>query len=142
MTRDEILNMPAGREMDTLMAEKVMGLKLWHGDPAGFDFAENIDYWRADVRNSDDELCLRCPRYSTDIVAAWLVVEKFGFSIIKVDEGWMVGIFDGYCDDSNNGGCVDGYVGGDAWSTYRKIGLAPAAPLAICRASLIAVLDI
>ena len=50
--------MEAGRELDTLVAEKVMGLNvdrsMMHNGPSYFD----------------------PPAYSTDIAAAWLVVEK------------------------------------------------------------------
>src|SRR5919106_517365 len=44
--------MEAGRELDALVAEKVMG---WP------DYAEKN----------------HCPEYSTDIAAAWLIVEEF-----------------------------------------------------------------
>jgi hypothetical protein len=36
------------------------------------------------------------------------VVDKLGLSIIKVDDGWMVGIFEGY---TNDGGAIDGTLG-------------------------------
>lgn len=79
MTRDQILALPAGRELDRLVAEKVMGCRVkrhrsrssgrWLYDlvvPGGvneIDFVEPDAPWKA------------CPRYSTDIAAAWQVVE-------------------------------------------------------------------
>src|SRR5688572_15461179 len=59
MTRDEILAMPAGRELDLLIHRKVMqaeenaAASLLDGFPIGL------------------------PHYSTDISAAWQLVEKF-----------------------------------------------------------------
>lgn len=83
LTHSEILNMPAGREMDKLIAEEIMGLELWYGDPTGFDIPENIDYWRTDTRDSDDELCFRCPYYSTKIYSALEITHKFDYIEIK-----------------------------------------------------------
>ena len=57
MTRDEILAMKAGRELDALVAEKVMGVK-------------NMEQWLINHRMDETG------QYSTDIAAAWEVVEK------------------------------------------------------------------
>jgi hypothetical protein len=59
VTRDEILAMPAGREMDALIAEKVMGV----------DFENHS---RSIMKRLDATL----PYYSTDIALAWSVVEN------------------------------------------------------------------
>jgi hypothetical protein len=64
----------AGRELDALVAEKVMGAKPWiapgHGPTA-----------------------LNPPRYSTDIGAAWAVVEKLSREVgsveVKTHRRWM-----------------------------------------------------
>jgi len=61
MTRDEILNMEAGREMDELITQKVISNDgFWHG----------------------------IKPYSTDISVAWQVVEKLcdetGCDVVKV----------------------------------------------------------
>lgn len=80
MKTDYIYDMPAGKEMDTLVAEKVMGL-------CAHD-------WKL-ISNDDDGVCRICQKchlefwglrppvygahygsYSTDISAAWEVVEK------------------------------------------------------------------
>lgn len=61
MTRDEILNIPAGREMDALIATHFTKFEHYQGE-----------WWWQD--GTLDEL----PDYSTDIGAAWWgVVEKF-----------------------------------------------------------------
>lgn len=83
MTREEILNMPANRETDVLMAEEVMGLRL------DWEFAEfqNGEPAVPTLRDKYDEIGM-VPFYSTDISAAWEVVEKLcnetGCDIVKV----------------------------------------------------------
>ena len=64
--------MKPGRELDALIAEKVMGETVtWGGDPGG-----TIIPWVGEPDGIQGE----CPPYSTDIAAAWAVVEK--------DDGW------------------------------------------------------
>ena len=62
MTREEILNMPAGREMDSLIAKFVMKVDSSH-----------------DVY-----------KFSTDIADAWTVVEKMNSVKMDTDEGYQV----------------------------------------------------
>ena len=100
MTREEILNMPAGREMDSLIAKFVMKVDSPH-----------------DVY-----------KFSTDIADAWEVVKKLE-------------LFSKYC-----------FYGSDAdelWTVHSwKYGKphftgieSRTAPLAICRAALLAVME-
>jgi hypothetical protein len=98
MTREEILNMPAGRELDALIAENVMDNKhdIWsRGEP-------------------------KC--YSTDIAAAWEAVTEISKDITLAHRGkfW-------FCDFDNQ----------DDWSYSQS----DTAPLAICKASLLAVTE-
>lgn len=117
----------AGRELDALVAEKVMGwqsieyndFKIWaHQDylpaitnhPLGFAMPEGYS---------------PLPRYSTNIAAAWKVVEKFEakhweISISTDEIGYLV-----YLTRRND----------DGGSTTFK-GEADTAPLAICLAAL------
>ena len=126
MKIDEI---PAGREMDALIAEKVMG---WKPVP--------INHWLPEGKGRGDKPCLwlfnHHPQYgeqtrsmcdfrpSTDISAAWEVAERIyqkgaQFSVkIGRPGGWRA--------------WVGLNVGSDA--------VAPTAPLAICRAALKTVL--
>jgi hypothetical protein len=104
MTRDEILAMPAGKDIDDLVDEFVFG------KPTPKD-NNTILY----IRNSKS--------YSTDISAAWEVVnamEKYScdFAIKKGVDAWSA------------------IVGGGAW-----ICDAETAPLAICQAALLAVME-
>ena len=100
--------MEAGRELDALVAEKVMGAKVV--------FVENVPY------------------YSTDIAAAWEVVnhllchgwdEKYFFRLHYDNVDLWDASF--YKESSSDGG------GPDVWGT------ADTAPLAICLAALKAV---
>lgn len=68
MTREEILRMPAGREMDALIAEKVMGHVVNKN-------AKLFTRWETEIGYSEGFTSLS--RYSTDIRDAWEVVEKF-----------------------------------------------------------------
>ncbi len=52
-------------------------IELWYGDPTGFEYEGNMDWWRSDQKDADDEYFLICPRYSTDIAAAWEVQGRF-----------------------------------------------------------------
>lgn len=99
MTRDEIMNMPAGREMDELIG------KIIYQDALSFYVL---------------------PNYSTDIRAAWDVVEKIKektFGVYWKDrpdiEDWCIVL-----------NAVDSYSGAEA--VYGET-----FPLAICRAALL-----
>ena len=118
MTREEILNMPAGREMDALVAEKVMG-----ADTKQYYRLDGIPWHKHDL-----------PAYSTEIDAAWKVIKGLEYN-------WNL------CRDV--GKCGSDYeTAGDM--NYRFIYTAPGmpmegitadtAPLAICRAALLAVI--
>ena len=127
MLRDEIMELAAGREVDALIAVKVMGWQYTIGNYRPLLVPTNNDprmSWVAewDEKGRPDWL----PHYSTEISAAWQVIEKMleiGFSSrIKVEERkctkcafWRVGI-----------------------SRYISLP-APTAPLAICRAALMTV---
>lgn len=109
MDKSEIENMPASRELDVLIAEKVLGLNL------DWEFAEFQDGDPAipTLRDKYDEIGI-VPFYSTDISAAWDVVEKLRLTIEP--------------------------TGINKWYSHRGIGSkgfsAESAPLAICRAAI------
>lgn len=103
--------MKAGRELDALVAEKVMGLMMIDGKE------------KYPCDSSSKGYILTDPEpYSTDIAAAWLVVEKLRDTL---HVNWDI------CSDST--------------SWWAKIGnletlkAADSAPLAICLAALKAV---
>jgi hypothetical protein len=114
MTREEIEKMEAEIELDALIAEKVMGIK-----PLSISYVE---------------------RYSTDIAAAWSVMEKMR----ERDACWCPNIFwddmDGLADGEWS--CAMTYYSDlpEEFRQYEALG-GNNPSLAICRAALLAVCD-
>ena len=129
MTIDEL---EAGPDLDALIAEKVMGLVIDH------DFRDdNSPVVR--VVSADVTFIEPCPGYSTNIAAAWEVVEKLKSLDWEIEVSVTCKLPDG---DSETYYC--GLQQGDdnaPWSKdYRYLQTwAPMAPLAICRAALKAI---
>jgi hypothetical protein len=132
MKREEILNMSAGEELDTLIAEKVMELDLskrCDGNPDYFD----TDRWAcgkcgAVGRVWDDmEHTIEPKEYSDGIAAAWEVIDKMRKSF------WIASLV-----ADTNLWRVTFYT-----HTHRKTheAIDESAPLAICRAALLTVMD-
>jgi hypothetical protein len=133
MTRDEILAEPAGRELDNLVALRVMGYKFptfeemketaeeqWKDQPSCIHFFRGFDAW---LEDGEFKWKYNSKSYSTDISAAWEVVEKFDFPEIKVQLR------------NHEGPSLWKCILADGWATGRT------APEAICKASLIAVME-
>ena len=84
--------MEAGRELDALVAEKVMG---WRLVKRGRRVATGSDYQKPGMevggfRGNDDArrwISHVCPEYSTDIAAAWEVVEKMDHPDWRIEVG-------------------------------------------------------
>ena len=111
LTQADISCLPASRELDALVAEKVMGLFLHRY------VSEDIE---PVVLNRDES---KVPPYSTSLAAAWQVVEHFtncpaGFGLRKMSAWEALIVFPGGAECSAR---------------------ADTAPLAICRAALKAV---
>lgn len=115
--------MQAGREMDALVAEKVMG---WTTRFAKLCDYEPLRVWsNGAVTYYDDDL----PRFSTYIAAAWMVVEKF-----KAD-GAMFSLDFG--NGKNGFSCYIRMNEKDkSGHSNEAFATADTAPLAICRAAL------
>ena len=139
LTGEQIDAMPAGHEMDVLVAEHVMEwerLDSWMGSP----LAKGWDgFWDGEwvkwiiMPESDDENRAKLWSPSTDIVAAWQVVEKLvencdgrDFFIECWGDGeWFVASHPlGYSSRKPQANC-------DGKETGK-----PSAPLAICRFAL------
>jgi len=138
MTRDEILAMEAGREMDALVAEEVMGWTyispLYCGYPASGPIGPNeaVPYkWPARLGAT------QVPNYSTDIAAAWQVVEHLysekwivGIgSLVQVPREWRCELCNMWEDDFSR--CPSDIEAN-----------ADTAPLVICRAALLATMEV
>lgn len=109
MTKDEIMNMPAGREMDALIGHHVMGL-----------VGPSDIYWE----------------YSTNISAAWDVVEKIGEK-----KNTQLYLCTNFSSEFGNQFYAEIFINwdGEAENVVTSA-TAETAPLAICRASLLAVM--
>ena len=108
--------MEAGREMDALVAEKVMG---WKRVPHAHPEIEAAGGMWLTPRGPR-----MCPAYSTDIAAAWGVVEWF------TRRSYTVALHTTHSD---------GWVCSIRGALLADTAQAPTAPLAICRAALAAV---
>ena len=138
----DIDKLEAGRELDALVAEKVMGW-TWCAGPRPFDgmimrwlFAPGKEKLSL-AKGNEPMGSLSMPHYSTDVAAAWEVVERL------VDDGHCPGLI---FDDNGHWAlplegtqnCPMGpgpqdiatsfFIEADMW--------AETAPLAICRAAL------
>jgi hypothetical protein len=134
--------MTAGRELDALIAEKVMGKRI-HKVPT------ETHIWRTDLDRYDvtsgDDICFAdegpmgrepVPDYSSDIAAAWEVVEKL------IADGYMFSVgsetdalpYFAQCWKTGGKPCN---LGHDHIHTIQEF--AQTAPLAICLVALKAV---
>ncbi len=110
--------MEAGRDLDTLVAEKVMGLEVTHSEISSPGYLH--------VRGTGSEL----PYYSTSISAAWQVVAKMK------EDGHSITV-NGWGEEF-----IEGEVVPEIWEVEfsgpepRPFGKAGDAPHAICRAAL------
>jgi hypothetical protein len=117
MTREEILNMPASAEMDVMIAEQVLG---WKRDFGRWVDRDGNKFWTIEP-DEDYYACEnQCTHFtpSTEIAPAWEVVEKLGLSVLKVQDGWQARKHVSMSDETSSNG--------------------ETAPLAICRAALLA----
>jgi hypothetical protein len=129
MTRDEILKLEAGREMDALIAEKVMGWERreWNHTTGVFFWFDTqkqtgSGWLERDAPNDWNGYLFRP---SEDIAAANEVVNKFDvFEIQKYKDCIGTTFYYAYANSIEEMGEVS--------STF---------PLAICRAALLAVME-
>ncbi len=139
LTRDEILTMPAGREMDTLVAEHVMGqtdfthLEQKYFEGATEDGTDGWDGWYCPRCMNYHEKCVK--NYSTHLDYAWEVVEKLKSMGINVELNIYIG--DGY--SCYLGKEVPNMAG---LQEIAESAHAPSMSLAICRAALLTVIEI
>lgn len=142
MTLDQIDKLEAGRELDALVAERVMGWSRWYEDKKDLYPPEGSPENKGWTKRGGIMIQALIPEYSTSIEAAWRVVEKIknlGKVEKTTDDGkewynirhefhiewlpdsnmWRAGWYDFRYDDYQ---CNDIE--------------APTAPLAICKAAL------
>ena len=124
------IEIPVGRSLDAEVAAKVFGctVEWFRGDEpcCGCPDRPHMDFTDYDRRISSDpnNIC----HYSTEIAAAWEVVDKLRFSVVFHNDKWYAGRFDGGIWDH---GPIDGDLRPDPEDGYET------APEAICRAAII-----
>jgi hypothetical protein len=116
MDRESILKMEPGREMDVLVAEKVLGYEVG-GDIIESPFPEDMPGDFLFIETAPHRKPLK--KYSTDIAAAWEVAEKF-------NDGIKLESWDGYTVEICYPKCIKVH--------------ARTAPEAICKAALLTIL--
>jgi hypothetical protein len=126
MTKDEIVNMPAGRELDRVIAGKVMG---WEKEIAIQTGGARIIYFKdGDKIRTIEPTSYGSFQPSTDIAASWDVVNK-----IIEDAGKDIEIKTVFCRDFN----VKIFNDGECWADVTCNSVSQA----ICRAALLTVMD-
>lgn len=116
MNRDEILNMPAGRDLDALIATRVMG---WQQDDS--EQGAYFDFWSTSQGDQDVKVQFNQFQFSKDINLAFPLVEKLGLVI-------------GYLEDEAHPGQT--WLASLEWDPNSAYGArGEIAPLAICRLS-------
>lgn len=114
LTLAEALALPAGKELDALVAEHVMGwLDIWFCPHTPHCF-----HGRKSAHHNDTNY--QVPKYSSDIAAAWEVVEHLRRQL----SGFVL------CDSCGGEPWTAGFVDGPDGSEAETVSLA------ICRAAL------
>jgi hypothetical protein len=123
MNRDEILSLPVGRDLDALIATRVMG---WQQDDS--EQGAYFDFWITGQGDPDaNKVQLSQFQFSKEINLAFPLVEKLGLVI-------------GYDEDNDHPG--ENWLASLDWdpaSAYSARG--EIAPLAICRCVLLIIED-
>jgi hypothetical protein len=128
MTRDEILTMEAGREMDALIAREVMG---WSKIVLG-SYGHWVEEDGSGAYTTKHQVGDWCP--SEDIAAAWQVVEKLrerNFYSQHTDLTLTSGVEHWSWT----------FINHEPLAVYSVKATAPTAALAICFAALLAVME-
>ena len=132
MNREQILAMGQGRELDALVAENVMGWHTFSPIDPDCDHSVGVNGYRRNFAfDPNDDKYKPFPLFSTDISAAWKVVEKIQESGCCVEVGGYTNEFSANITKPSENGV--------RWlAVCNRVS---SAPEAICKAALIATLD-
>ena len=135
MSKEEILKMPAGREIDALVAEEIFGYRwvegiLAFGQPCLIS-PEHYENTKVPIANTNKrKIGGTFPRYSIKISDAWKIVEKLDTFQFNFDNG--------YSTDPNERCLAEFGHGMLGMTDYIQVeATAPTAYLAICRVALL-----
>jgi hypothetical protein len=138
MNREEILAMVPGRELDCIIAENVFNVKI--NKTISRLINEHVSMSISDVYGDEnlepiqDTTVKRIKDYSTDIAAAWEVVEKFDYNYL-----WR---WDGVTRYAMPNGMKWECKFTEKGATSDNMGYGLTAPEAICKAALLAVMEV
>jgi len=105
----DLTTLPAGRDLDAVVAERVMGYEWRRFDypPAGQGYRYGKPWtWLSSEKHGDDpegdetKFIGNVPHFSTDIAAAFLVVERMR------EQGWQFHMNATEAPDSSNAWCA------------------------------------
>jgi hypothetical protein len=128
--------MKPGRELDALIAEKVMGWSRNLDDKYGERPWKRPDGTQVVTDFLSAPCDMKMPKYSTDIAAAWQVAEKLKLCVWPTNKGrWFV-----FQEDFDEDYGDEYWFGGDSIDetvkTTRNGAVADTAALAICLSAL------
>lgn len=135
---EQVIHMPAGKEINVLIAENVLGHVWLHNNPYGFlrpkeDADELVAYGGSNYgkhpKHESGAWVDSDYKYSSAIDDAWVVVRA-----MKARRYWL------YFQD--NSGETESYRAEFVGNRQSEKGYAETAPLAICRAALLALLEV
>jgi len=132
ITREEILKLEAGPQLNRLVAERIMG---WTEGPDFWVSFEGVVHLKAG-ESSPGHIVYRGESWSpsTDIAAAMEVVNGL------VDLGWLVNLLSPWKGNATcHWTCYVERQGKSGWERLEAVG--DSAPVAICRAALLAVME-
>ena len=93
LTHEQIDEMEAGREMDALVAERVMGWVKTERNVRGADF-DNEWYVKEYLVDLDGKFNANAPAYTTDISAAWEVdKEDWYWEFVEDIDGLQITLY-------------------------------------------------
>ncbi len=127
--------MKAGRELDELVAEKVMGMHKKIGNHGGM-MGSRSGYFDAWIESNGERYGRDAPPFSTDIEAAWQVVEKV--RNIEIDKDSLVKASFQVMASPYDPVYYAGWVAHDDANAFYHWNFADTAPYAICLAALAA----
>lgn len=119
----------AGRRLDRAVGRRVMGCHVRENSKGCYDLVVPGSYNRVDYVGRDGAWS-GMPAFSTEIAAAWTLVERLHAL------GWVVEVT---MDNGTGRYCRAWYMGDDGRPVEHESRDAATIPLAICRAALVCV---
>jgi hypothetical protein len=136
LTREQIEQIPAGPELDRLVAEALDGF-MYPWDPAS---GQRPQWWPCKPKGPWGALAEPIPKFSEEIAAAWVLWEAMADSSLEPSVHHSGATHDYYTRTGDRSAVLVRWHPKEGEGEYRYAGAdgLRSAPLAICRAFLIA----